>query len=169
MAFPPKSGRSPRGAIRWSPRRWRIGARRWRRGSWRRRSMPRWWPGVFAVRSTGWRTTMRPRSICCDRDAAPASSKRRAARSPTIVETAGGRAQTLRSVAPTEWNFHPAGPFMAALARAPRVADPIFAARLLAASFDPCVPFRIEASARPSTADQRGDCASCMKSRSPPR
>jgi coenzyme F420-reducing hydrogenase alpha subunit len=59
------------------------------------------------------------------------------------VETAGGRAQTLRSVAPTEWNFHPAGPFMTALADAPKVDDPIFAARLLAASFDPCVPFTI--------------------------
>ena len=59
------------------------------------------------------------------------------------IETTGGRAQTLRSVAPTEWNFHPAGPFMAALAGAPKVADPIFAARLLAASFDPCVPFMI--------------------------
>ena len=59
------------------------------------------------------------------------------------VETAGGRAQAMRSVAPTEWNFHPEGPFMAALADAPRVADPIFAARLLAASFDPCVTFTI--------------------------
>jgi Ni,Fe-hydrogenase I large subunit len=59
------------------------------------------------------------------------------------VETAGGRAQTLRSVAPTEWNFHPAGPLMIALADAPKVDEPIFAARLLAASFDPCVPFTI--------------------------
>ena len=60
------------------------------------------------------------------------------------VETAHGRVRTLRSVAPTEWNFHAKGPFMAALAAAPRVADPVFAARLLAASFDPCVPFTID-------------------------
>jgi len=51
----------------------------------------------------------------------------------------------LRSVAPTEWNFHPNGPFVAALDAAPRVPDPVLAARLLAASFDPCVQFRIEA------------------------
>lgn len=60
------------------------------------------------------------------------------------VETADGRVRTLRSVAPTEWNFHGEGPFMAALATAPRVADPVFAARLLAASFDPCVPLTID-------------------------
>jgi len=62
-----------------------------------------------------------------------------------FIETADGRVRTLRSVAPTEWNFHTQGPFMAALAAAPRVADPVFAARLLAASFDPCVPFAIDA------------------------
>jgi len=60
------------------------------------------------------------------------------------VETAEGRVRTLSSVAPTEWNFHAKGPFMAALAAAPPVADPVFAARLLAASFDPCVPFTID-------------------------
>ena len=59
------------------------------------------------------------------------------------VEVADGRVRTLRSVAPTEWNFHPDGPFRAALAAAPAVADPRAAARLLAASFDPCVPFEI--------------------------
>ena len=61
-----------------------------------------------------------------------------------FVDVAFGRVRMLRSVAPTEWNFHPDGPFMAALDAAPRVADPLLAARLLAASFDPCVPFRIE-------------------------
>jgi hypothetical protein len=50
----------------------------------------------------------------------------------------------LRSVAPTEWNFHPDGPFRAALDDAPIVPDPMLAARLLAASFDPCVPVSIE-------------------------
>ena len=63
-----------------------------------------------------------------------------------VVEVADGRMRLLRSVAPTEWNFRPNGPFMAALDSAPRVPDPVLAARLLAASFDPCVPFWIEAS-----------------------
>jgi coenzyme F420-reducing hydrogenase alpha subunit len=63
-----------------------------------------------------------------------------------VVEAADGRVRMLRSVAPTEWNFHPNGPFVAALDAAPRVPDPVLAARLLAASFDPCVHFRIEAS-----------------------
>jgi hypothetical protein len=60
-----------------------------------------------------------------------------------LVETADGRVRWIASAAPTEWNFHPSGPFMAALAAAPAVPDPVFAARLLAASFDPCVPFTI--------------------------
>jgi coenzyme F420-reducing hydrogenase alpha subunit len=63
-----------------------------------------------------------------------------------VVEAADGYVRMLRSVAPTEWNFHPNGPFVAALDAAPRVPDPVFAARLLAASFDPCVEFRIETS-----------------------
>ena len=59
------------------------------------------------------------------------------------VEVGGGRVRTLRSVEPTEWNFHPDGPFRAALEAAPRIADPVAGARLLAASFDPCVPFDV--------------------------
>jgi coenzyme F420-reducing hydrogenase alpha subunit len=72
------------------------------------------------------------------------------------VEIADGHVRMLRSVAPTEWNFHPNGPFMAALDAAPRVPDPVLAARLLAASFDPCVPFSIEASPdnRPRTNEE---------------
>jgi coenzyme F420-reducing hydrogenase alpha subunit len=61
-----------------------------------------------------------------------------------FVDVADGRVRMLRSVAPTEWNFHSDGPFMGALAAAPRVSDPVRAARLLAASFDPCVPFTIK-------------------------
>jgi len=61
-----------------------------------------------------------------------------------VVEVADGRVAMLRSVAPTEWNFHTDGPFMTALAAAPRVSDPVAAARLLAASFDPCVPFIVD-------------------------
>ncbi|HUI94174.1 MAG TPA: nickel-dependent hydrogenase large subunit [Xanthobacteraceae bacterium] len=61
-----------------------------------------------------------------------------------FVDVADARARVLRAVAPTEWNFHPKGPFMAALDAAAAVPAPDHAARLLAASFDPCVPFRIE-------------------------
>jgi uptake hydrogenase large subunit len=57
------------------------------------------------------------------------------------VEVADARVTRLSNLAPTDCNFHPRGPFMAALAAAPEVADPVFAGRLLAASFDPCVPF----------------------------
>jgi Ni,Fe-hydrogenase I large subunit len=48
-------------------------------------------------------------------------------------------------VAPTEWNFHPAGPFVASLLGA-KVGKTAIAQRLiswLAALFDPCVPFRV--------------------------
>ncbi len=61
-----------------------------------------------------------------------------------LVDAADGHVRMLRSVAPTEWNFHPDGPFRAALDAAPPVSDPMFATRLLAASFDPCVPFSVE-------------------------
>lgn len=60
-----------------------------------------------------------------------------------FTTVADGRLAQLRNVAPTEWNFHPTGPFMTAIAAAPKVPDPAQAARWLAASFDPCVPFRI--------------------------
>jgi hypothetical protein len=63
-----------------------------------------------------------------------------------VVEATDGRVRMLRSVAPTEWNFHPNGAFVAALDAAPGVPDPVLAARLLAASFDPCVQLRIDAS-----------------------
>jgi len=61
-----------------------------------------------------------------------------------LVDVADGHIRMLRSVAPTEWNFHPDGPFRAALDAAPIVPNPTLAARQLAASFDPCVPFSIE-------------------------
>ncbi|MDE2182712.1 MAG: hypothetical protein KGJ78_06790 [Alphaproteobacteria bacterium] len=67
------------------------------------------------------------------------------------AQVEGGRLGALRSVAPTEWNFHSHGPFLAALEAAPSLADPVAAARLLVAGFDPCVPFEIavEAEALP--------------------
>lgn len=48
-------------------------------------------------------------------------------------------------VAPTEWNFHPAGPFVAALlgARVPR-GGALQAITRLAGLFDPCVVFRVD-------------------------
>jgi coenzyme F420-reducing hydrogenase alpha subunit len=61
-----------------------------------------------------------------------------------FVDVTDAKVQVLRYVAPTEWNFHAEGPFIRALDAAPPVPDPVYAARLLAASFDPCVPFRIE-------------------------
>jgi len=59
--------------------------------------------------------------------------------------TPDDRIEDYAIVAPTEWNFHPAGPFVAALlgARIPRAG----AAKTitgLAGLFDPCVAFRIE-------------------------
>lgn len=49
-----------------------------------------------------------------------------------------------RAVAPTEWNFHPAGPLTAALTG--MAAGPGLARRveLLACSLDPCVPWRVD-------------------------
>ncbi|MDE2109845.1 MAG: nickel-dependent hydrogenase large subunit [Alphaproteobacteria bacterium] len=87
-------------------------------------------------------------------DDPPDACAMRAGRGAGVIETArgplayyvqveDGRVRILRNVAPTEWNFHPQGPFVAALEAAPRLADPAAAARLLAASFDPCVPFDI--------------------------
>ena len=58
---------------------------------------------------------------------------------------ADGRIEDYRIVAPTEWNFHPTGPFVKALlggavgrGRAERRIG------RLAGLFDPCVPFRVE-------------------------
>jgi uptake hydrogenase large subunit len=54
-----------------------------------------------------------------------------------------GKIEDYAIVAPTEWNFHPTGPFVAAVfgARAPQAAASI--ARL-AGLFDPCVLYRVE-------------------------
>jgi hypothetical protein len=60
--------------------------------------------------------------------------------------TAEGAVSDYAILAPTEWNFHPAGPFVAALLGArlpPRGAEAVVGR--LAALFDPCVAFRVEA------------------------
>ncbi|MEF3365170.1 nickel-dependent hydrogenase large subunit [Methylocystis sp. 9N] len=52
---------------------------------------------------------------------------------------ASGAVTTYDILAPTEWNFHPAGPFVQALAAAQlNVADPRRIVATLAALFDPC-------------------------------
>ncbi|WP_139559218.1 nickel-dependent hydrogenase large subunit [Methylotetracoccus oryzae] len=74
-----------------------------------------------------------------------------------VVETARGllmhwvrlerrRIEDYRIVAPTEWNFHPAGAFAAGLTglEAPDPAAIERHARLLALALDPCVPFTVE-------------------------
>ncbi len=56
-----------------------------------------------------------------------------------------GKIEDYAIVAPTEWNFHPAGPFVAAVLGA-RVFKAAAAASIsrLAGLFDPCVPHRVE-------------------------
>jgi uptake hydrogenase large subunit len=57
---------------------------------------------------------------------------------------ARGRVAAYTIVAPTEWNFHPAGPFVAALLGAPAAQEgPERPIVQLAGLFDPCVPFRV--------------------------
>jgi coenzyme F420-reducing hydrogenase alpha subunit len=56
-----------------------------------------------------------------------------------------GKIEDYAIVAPTEWNFHPAGPFVAAVLGA-RVSKATAAASIarLAGMFDPCVLYRVE-------------------------
>ena len=56
-----------------------------------------------------------------------------------------GKIEDYAIVAPTEWNFHPAGPFVAAVLGA-RVSKATAAASIsrLAGLFDPCVLYRVE-------------------------
>lgn len=56
-----------------------------------------------------------------------------------------GRLSAYRILAPTEWNFHPAGPFVDTLLRS-RIGSDVSAPRsvsLLAVLFDPCVAFDV--------------------------
>lgn len=67
------------------------------------------------------------------------------------LDLAGSKANIVdyRVVAPTEWNFHPSGVVAQALAGMPPATDPVaqtqatLRAGILAAAFDPCVPFNI--------------------------
>ncbi len=64
------------------------------------------------------------------------------------VEKSAGRiadkVDQYRIVAPTEWNFHPAGPLCQALSSLAPGADLAARARLVAQSLDPCVAYGIE-------------------------
>jgi hypothetical protein len=67
-----------------------------------------------------------------------------------IVRLAGGRVADYRIVAPTEWNFHPAGALVEALAQAMADLAPHEAAapraEAVCQSLDPCVSFAVEVS-----------------------
>jgi hypothetical protein len=55
-----------------------------------------------------------------------------------------GRVADYRILAPTEWNFHPAGPLVQALAGLPAGQGLAALARLVGRSLDPCVAFGLE-------------------------
>jgi Ni,Fe-hydrogenase I large subunit len=58
---------------------------------------------------------------------------------------ADGRIDDYQIVAPTEWNFHPTGPFVEALLGAAVEHGPAERRIVqLAGLIDPCVPFRVE-------------------------
>lgn len=63
-----------------------------------------------------------------------------------VVRLREGKVAEYRIVAPTEWNFHPAGPLAQALADLAPGGDLEARARLIAQSLDPCVAYGIEVS-----------------------
>lgn len=62
------------------------------------------------------------------------------------VRLLDGKVAEYRIVAPTEWNFHPAGPLFQALSGLAPGDDLAARARLVAQSLDPCVAYAIELS-----------------------
>ncbi|OYY93072.1 MAG: hypothetical protein B7Y41_13225 [Hydrogenophilales bacterium 28-61-23] len=60
------------------------------------------------------------------------------------LRLAQGRVADYRIVAPTEWNFHPAGPLAQALVRLPAGDDAQVRAQAICQSLDPCVAFDVE-------------------------
>lgn len=60
------------------------------------------------------------------------------------VRLADGKVADYRILAPTEWNFHPAGPLVQALNGLQATAGLDALARLVARSLDPCVAFGME-------------------------
>jgi uptake hydrogenase large subunit len=63
-----------------------------------------------------------------------------------VVRLADGLVADYRIVAPTEWNFHPAGALAEALAALSPAADVATRAREVCQSLDPCVAFGVELS-----------------------
>jgi hypothetical protein len=61
-----------------------------------------------------------------------------------VARLVDGQVADYRILAPTEWNFHPAGPLVQALAGLPVGGDLEARARLVARSLDPCVAFGLE-------------------------
>ncbi len=61
-----------------------------------------------------------------------------------VVRLAAGKVAEYRIVAPTEWNFHPAGPLAQALAGLGSGPGLEAAARLVSRSLDPCVAYGVE-------------------------
>lgn len=61
-----------------------------------------------------------------------------------VARLENDRVADYRIVAPTEWNFHPAGPLAQALAGLAAAGDLEARARLVAQSLDPCVAFGLE-------------------------
>jgi Ni,Fe-hydrogenase I large subunit len=58
----------------------------------------------------------------------------------------GNTVADYRIVAPTEWNFHPAGPLTQALASLASGDDAVIRAEEICQSLDPCVAFGVEIS-----------------------
>jgi hypothetical protein len=61
-----------------------------------------------------------------------------------IVRLSEGKVVDYRIIAPTEWNFHPAGSLARALANLPYSDDIQARAQAICLSFDPCVAFEIK-------------------------
>jgi len=61
-----------------------------------------------------------------------------------VVQLRGDQVAEYRIVAPTEWNFHPAGPLFQALSGLDRGDGLEARAQLVAQSLDPCVAYGIE-------------------------
>jgi coenzyme F420-reducing hydrogenase alpha subunit len=63
-----------------------------------------------------------------------------------VVEIEGGRIARYRILAPTEWNFHPGGPFALGLSGTAAHSEPALmdAVRMQALALDPCVAWEVE-------------------------
>jgi hypothetical protein len=61
-----------------------------------------------------------------------------------LAAVGNGRLLDVRSVAPTEWNFHAGGPCVETLRQRPLSEMPMRLARLVVQSLDPCIPFEVD-------------------------